>query len=209
MASPAGALPPSPPDGQPGGGGASPAAWRKCVKYVDYARRSSPRVASLLRQLEARGCGLAAPDPIVCEDAFEGAPVAGAYDSVRRLVLMNPGVPAGVLTQAITTRTVTHELIHAWDHCRAVIDPADCRHLACTEVRAANLSGDCDFGIELARGALRDFSLRGRQQQCVRRRAELSVSMHPHCVAARRGVKATVDDVWEPCYADVSPFSTN
>ena len=176
---------------------------------MDYARRNSPRVASLLRRLEARGCGLAAPDPIVCEDVFGGEPVLGAYDSVRRLILMNPAVPAAALNQGEWTRTLTHELIHAWDYCRAAADPSNCRHLACTEVRASNLSGDCDFGVELARGGLRDFAVRGHQQKCVRRRAELSLSTHPHCVAARRGVKATVDDVWEPCYADVSPFATN
>lgn len=29
-----------------------------------------------------------------------------------------------------------HELVHAYDWCRAEIDPTNCEHLACTEVRA-------------------------------------------------------------------------
>jgi mitochondrial inner membrane protease ATP23 len=165
-------------------------------------------VASLLRKIEGRGCALAA-DPVICEDVFEGAPLVGGYDAGRRVVVMNPAVPEGVLTQPEWTRTITHELVHAFDHCRAAVDNANCRHLACTEIRAANLSGDCDFGVELGRGGLRDFTVRGHQQKCVRRRAELSVSAHAHCVASPRGVRATVDDVWDACYGDVAPFATN
>lgn len=37
---------------------------------------------------------------------------------------------------------LTHELVHAYDHCRAKnIDWTDCRHHACSEIRAAMLSG--------------------------------------------------------------------
>jgi inner membrane protease ATP23 len=39
--------------------------------------------------------------------------------------------------------TLTHELVHAYDHCRAYVDWTNCVHHACSEVRAANLSGDC------------------------------------------------------------------
>jgi hypothetical protein len=44
---------------------------------------------------------------------------------------------------------LTHELIHAFDVCRAEIDLTNLQHHACTEVRAANLSGDCSFVHEL------------------------------------------------------------
>lgn len=45
-----------------------------------------------------------------------------------------------------------HELIHAYDYCRANLVLENCRHHACTEIRAASLSGDCDFFNELKRG---------------------------------------------------------
>ena len=39
-----------------------------------------------------------------------------------------------------------HEIIHAYDHCRAKdLDWNSCRHHACSEIRAAVLSGDCTF----------------------------------------------------------------
>lgn len=162
----------------------------------------------LLRKIEARGCSLAA-EPVVCENMFEGLPVAGAYDAARRVVVMNPAVPDKYLNQSEWTRGITHELIHAYDTCRAVVDPADCRHIACTEVRAANLSGDCDFGVELSRRPL-SMTMEGwagAQQQCVQRRAALSLQIHEQCVA--QDVGATVASVWTPCYADVEPFSSN
>ena len=43
---------------------------------------------------------------------------------------------------------VTHELIHMYDHCRARVDWQSGRQLACAEIRAASLSGDCFFWRE-------------------------------------------------------------
>ena len=47
---------------------------------------------------------------------------------------------------------LTHELIHAYDHCRAEIDVSNLKHHACMEVRASNLSGDCSFVREFKIG---------------------------------------------------------
>jgi len=55
------------------------------------------------------------------------------------------------LSQSDVNDVVTHELIHAYDHCRAKVDWDDCVHHACSEIRAANLSGDCFFGKEVRR----------------------------------------------------------
>jgi hypothetical protein len=150
---------------------------------------AAPRVHTLLKKINASGCALAS-DPIVCEDAFGGAPVAGAFDSDKRAVVMNPAVPESFLTQDEWTRAVTHELVHAFDACRVKLEPQNCSHIACTEVRAANLSGDCDFGVELARLTpvrLAAQGLSGHQQACVRRRAELSLSMHEQCRSGPAG----------------------
>ena len=43
--------------------------------------------------------------------------------------------------------TLTHELIHAYDHCRAYMNWSNCVHHACSEIRAANLSGDCHMSV--------------------------------------------------------------
>ena len=76
---------------------------------------------------------------------------------------------------------------------------------ACTEIRAANLSGDCSFRRELDRDNISPTRLAGSGARCVRRRAELSVSMHPLCpneLAARTAVEVA----WNSCFNDYAPF---
>jgi len=117
-------------------------------------------------------------------------------------------------------------LVHAFDHCRARdLDWSDCDHHACSEVRAAALSGDCSFGAEASRG---NWGLRAQAQACARRRAALSVAMNPACsgssskaslaggvgafgAAAAQGgsnrkAREAVDRVFDACFADTAPF---
>jgi len=99
-------------------------------------------------------------------------------------------------------RTIIHELIHAVDTCRTKMDPQhNCIHLACTEIRAENLSSDCNFFTELQR--IGPHSLQKHGQECVKRRAMLSVSSHPRC---RDRAEEYVDAAMGRCYKDVFPF---
>ena len=66
---------------------------------------------------------------------------------------IRPGKGVSVCHNHIQTRTemenlLAHELIHAYDDCtRRKMDWMDVRHHACSEVRAANLSGDCHWCV--------------------------------------------------------------
>jgi inner membrane protease ATP23 len=77
--------------------------------------------------------------------------------------------------------TVVHELVHAYDVCRAKIDFKNCVQHACTEIRASTLSGECGIIHDLARG---HFKLHGGREDCVKRRATLSVEMNPSCAVS-------------------------
>lgn len=97
---------------------------------------------------------------------------------------------------------LSHELIHAIDMCRAKLDPLhNCMQLACTEIRAENLSGECNMYWELLRGRLNSWM--GHGQECVRRRAIDSVKANPNCTAK---AEEFVDAAMERCYADTFPF---
>jgi Peptidase M76 family len=99
-------------------------------------------------------------------------------------------------------RTIIHELIHAVDTCRSKMDPqSNCIHLACTEIRAENLSNECTFWNELFK--IGPHSLAKHGQECVRRRALLSVQAHPKC---RERAPDYVDAVMNRCYRDIFPF---
>lgn len=98
-----------------------------------------------------------------------------------------------------------HELIHAIDMCRAKMDPLrNCMQLACTEIRAENLSGECNASWEFLRGKLNTSSnLFGHGKECAKRRAMDSVRANPNCTE-RAGLY--VDAAMERCYADTFPF---
>ena len=97
---------------------------------------------------------------------------------------------------------LSHELIHAIDMCRAKLDPLrNCMHLACTEIRAENLSGECNMYWEFLRGKLNSWM--GHGQECVRRRAIDSVRANPNCSSK---AEEYVDAAMERCYADTFPF---
>jgi inner membrane protease ATP23 len=97
---------------------------------------------------------------------------------------------------------LAHELIHAIDMCRAKMDPIrNCMQLACTEIRAENLSGECNMSWEFLRAKLNSFW--GHGKECVRRRAIDSVKANPNCTAK---AELYVDAAMERCYADTFPF---
>lgn len=102
--------------------------------------------------------------------------------------------------ETMTHRTVHHELIHAIDMCRTNMDPLrNCVHMACTEIRAENLSGECSFWKELPRMS----SFKGHGRECVKRRALLSVRANPNCTArAEEYVNAALNR----CYVDYYPY---
>jgi len=70
------------------------------------------------------------------------------------------------------------------------------------QIRASNLSGECKWNQEFLRG---NMGLHKQQQECVRRRATLSVAMNPNC-ADEATAQQAVQQVWERCYRDSAPF---
>ena len=54
--------------------------------------------------------------------------------------------------KAVFERTLVHELVHAYDQCRAKVDWKSGAHHACAEIRASSLSGECDLSQEINRG---------------------------------------------------------
>jgi inner membrane protease ATP23 len=101
--------------------------------------------------------------------------------------------------------TLVHELIHSYDDARARIDWTNLVHHACTEIRAANLSGDCSFRRELNRSNISPLGISMAGQRCIRRRAQISVLMNPACPSSQVA-EAAVDKAWSTCFADTAPF---
>ncbi|BCS17994.1 mitochondrial inner membrane protease ATP23 [Aspergillus puulaauensis] len=100
--------------------------------------------------------------------------------------------------------TLAHEMVHAYDHLRFKVNWADnLRHAACSEIRASSLSGECRWAREFFRRG--QWKLTQQHQECVRRRAILSVQARPGCQDKSHAEKV-VNEVWESCFRDTRPF---
>ena len=172
----------------------------------DKALRSDATVKFLVDKITDLGCALP-PDFFecqVCPPHRRGGfmppsrdPSTGRFRP-SKIAICEGANPEG---QVGVNITLAHELIHAYDHCRAKIRWDNCAQHACTEVRAANLSGDCKFSREIDRGF---YAFKGQQQRCVKRRALISVLANPSCSEVEG--KAALDKVFAACYADTAPF---
>lgn len=69
---------------------------------------------------------------------------------------------------------LTHEFIHMFDWCRNNLDFKNIDHLACTEIRAANLT-HCSFISAHTQGDATLFNIKATHQDCVKTKALYSV----------------------------------
>lgn len=61
---------------------------------------------------------------------------------------------------------LAHEMIHMFDYCRNELDFKNMEHLACTEIRAANLT-HCSFTSAWSQGDASWFKVKQAHQVCV------------------------------------------
>ena len=189
-------------------------ARERVEQWKDDLLRTSPMVRFMVKHLALIQC-----DPLTPrgEHASKDAPpklliascppdIAGGFSPSP------PGRPpseAGILlcanrlfSKAHLEDTLSHEMIHWWDHCRFHVDWNNLRHHACSEIRAASLSGDCRWTREINR---RHYGFAKQHQACARRRAILSVRSNPVC-KDNATAERVVDDVWDSCFHDTRPF---
>ncbi|XP_070710075.1 mitochondrial inner membrane protease ATP23 homolog [Pempheris klunzingeri] len=169
----------------------------KCQLMLKYAMDTSPYAKLLLSAMKSSGCKVVTDRHFSCEDC-DGT-VSGGFDAASSQIVLCQN---NIHQQSHMTRVVTHELIHAFDHCRAHVDWFNnYRHLACSEIRAANLSGDCRFMNEVSRF---NFGLKQHHQECVRGRALRSILAVRNI--SRKEAEKIVDEVFDTCFNDHEPF---
>jgi inner membrane protease ATP23 len=191
--------PPPPCDSAPAVPPSLPAAvsHSNCLEWRQQALLKSPMVRFMVDAMGKAGCPLSSTDIQCC--SCNGS-VGGGFDpTTRRVVLCENGLQGPMHAET----TLVHELVHAFDDCRAHVDWSNCVHHACSEIRAANLSGDCAFWQEVRRGHASFINFKAKGEACVKRRAELSVGQNPACAGKE---KEAVAAAWSSCFPDTEPF---
>ncbi|KAI2612905.1 peptidase M76 family-domain-containing protein [Hypoxylon fragiforme] len=180
----------------------------RCEDLRDWAFAHSPTVIFLRQKIAALNGSLDRSN-VFCRRCPARLTEDGAVH--RASGGFSPG--SGILIcadvikdQAHMEDTLSHEMVHAWDHLRWKVDwngEKGLKHAACTEIRASMLSGECRWAKEAwTRG---NWSLTQQFQECVRRRAVQSVMARPWCKDDVEAVKV-VNQVWDSCFSDTRPF---
>jgi inner membrane protease ATP23 len=168
----------------------------KCVtsfEAISTSRSSSELLAALSAEAGGGDSGPQSRAPNMAEAGYmwTDSPIAKKGDIVLHEDQLR--------TREDIERSLRHELIHAFDDARGYVEPTNCYHHACSEIRAARLSGDCFIGQELGRGNVDLFASRN----CVKRRAAMAVENNPMC---RNSGARAVEVMFGACYTDYEPF---
>ncbi|PKI82797.1 Mitochondrial inner membrane protease atp23 [Malassezia vespertilionis] len=187
-------------------------AQQRCEQWKNDLLRTSPMVRFMVKHLTIIGCDPVRPRPAsallppklliaACPPDIAGgfSPAPANKDPSEAGILLCAN---RIYSKAHLEDTLAHEMIHWWDSCRFKVDWNDLRHHACSEVRAASLSGDCRWTREINR---RHFTFLNQHQECARRRAILSVRANPKCADEETAARV-VDEVWDSCFNDTRPF---
>jgi mitochondrial inner membrane protease ATP23 len=176
----------------------------KCCSQVQTLLTSDPHIDHLLRSAEARGCSLPGDffRCVPCGYADEyskttknsttqntGATTEdGGRNGVASGASFDPAVGVSLCEDRMSHSSAAksallHELVHTFDYCRARIDFETPEHVACTEIRASNLSGECGFARELLTRA--NFGTRKHHQVGFPPSSSFFFSLHLCALCAR------------------------
>lgn len=170
----------------------------KCEHNVYKCVKRSPLVKLMMGALRRSGCALDIRRHIACEEC--SPTVSGGYDPGLNQIVVCQNVAT---SEGLVQGVLTHEMIHMFDYCNNDLDFKNIDHLACTEIRAANLT-HCSFVSALMQGDISLFDIKESHQLCVKNKALQSI-LAVRQVSKLDAIEA-VDRVFPKCYSDLEPI---
>ncbi|XP_037071675.1 mitochondrial inner membrane protease ATP23 homolog [Pollicipes pollicipes] len=169
-----------------------------CEKNVFNCFKKSYGVRLMLDALKSAGCPVDMSRNVSCETCEHI--VTGGYDPSTNQIVVCQNVAR---KESVVQGILVHELIHMFDFCTKKVNFENLEHLACTEIRAANLT-HCSYVSSILQGDSSPINIKQTHQDCVKNKAACSL------VAARgitkREAVRIVDLVFPKCYADLEPI---
>ena len=174
----------------------------KCYSHIVNCFENWPPLKLMWSALEANGCALDLDRHISCDICIDAnrskLENRGGYDPSSNQVF----VCANNIESSRCCGTLLRGLISMFDQCKNKIDYANPDHLACTEIRKANLA-HCNFLLYYSRPDAK-FNIKGNHKLCVRNVAV--ESMIESNFVDKEVAEASVDRVFDKCYADLEPI---
>ncbi|KAI5719881.1 hypothetical protein M8J76_016321 [Diaphorina citri] len=170
----------------------------ECESTVFKCIKQSPVVKLLMGAMKSAGCEVDLRRHISCEVCDSS--VTGGYDPLLNQIVVCQNSAKGMNP---VHGTLVHEMIHMFDYCKHKMDFRNIRHLACTEIRAANIA-HCSYLAGLMHGSVSLVALKQQHAECVADRATWAVSMVRKLSYAE--ARNIVESVFTRCYNDLEPI---
>ncbi|KAI6654277.1 Mitochondrial inner membrane protease ATP23-like [Oopsacas minuta] len=175
-----------------------PRSHSTCLTRFARSIKTDPTVIHMLISMHEAGFPVKISRDFACEPCSPR--VAGGFDPRRQQIVLCEN---NIYSQIHMNEVLTHELVHSFDDKSVNLDWHDLKHLACTEVRAANLSGECSFSKE---NFIRfNFGFKSHNRECVKHRAAQSISTVKEGVSYDQA-REIIDSVFDQCYSYTRPF---
>lgn len=170
----------------------------KCERNVLEVFNGSDELRLLTGAMRKYGCNFDIRRHIVCERCSK---CAGGFDPDTKQIVV---CYTHSLNKDRIMATIMHEMIHMFDYCRVKFDFNNLEHIACSEIRAANLTY-CSIADRLKHGGPGILDFKGTHQYCVKDVAFQSVKgFSPE--TSDEDLWKILDKVFPACYNDLEPF---
>lgn len=184
------------------GAGYPEALKAKCENKVIENIEKSPMIRHMLAALKASGCPVDASAHISCEMCKKGIDIQyyGNYDEKFNQVFLCANNINSDMGK--THGALLRSLFYMFDRCVNKYDFNNPEHLACTEIRKANLA-NCNYMVNL-RTTGANLGVKREHANCVKLKAfESLVKLRfvPDDLA-----KESIDKVFDKCYNDLEPI---
>lgn len=130
----------------------------KCEQNVYWCVKNGPLVKLMMGALRSSGCPMDLRRHISCEVCDPS--VTGGYDPLLNQIVVCQNMAKN---KSMVHGVLTHEMIHMFDYCNNDLDFRNVDHLACTEIRAANLA-HCSFLSAMMQGDASPFNIKEAHQ---------------------------------------------
>ncbi|MCL4137063.1 UNVERIFIED_CONTAM: hypothetical protein GTU68_048106 [Idotea baltica] len=181
-----------------GGKGTEASERLKCERRVWNVVNKSPLIKLMLGALKSAGCPVDLERHIACEVCDNS--LLGGYDQELNQVVICQNV---CTSEGRVQAALSHELVHMFDYCKNKVDFSNLDHLACAEIKAANLTS-CSFLTSLTLPRNSYFSVARTHQDCVKIKAVWSMKYARNIT--EETAMESVDRVFPKCYNDLEPL---
>lgn len=170
----------------------------KCRMRVDEVFEQSDELRLLAGAMKKFGCLFDLERHTSCEPCIG---CHGGFDpDTNQIIICNNAS----LSMDRIMATMMHEMIHMFDYCRMKFDFNNLEHVACSEIRAANLTY-CSITDRISHGGPGVFNFKKTHQYCVKDVAFQSTKAYSP-ETSDETLWNIIDKVFPGCYNDLEPF---